>query len=39
MKKVILSLVVLEAIGFTSCKDDAEALQFQLAQEAACDNL
>lgn len=38
MKKVILSLIVLGAIGFTSCKDD-DSLQQLLAQEALCDTL
>lgn len=41
MKKVILSFVVLGAIGFTSCnKDDGmDLFQQQLAMEAICDNL
>jgi len=41
MKKVILSFVVLGAIGFTSCNNDdgADFLQQQLAQEAVCDSL
>jgi len=41
MKKIILSVVVLGTIAFTSCSSDdgADFLQQQLAQEAVCDSL